>query len=40
MPFHAACKLVVQRRGVPIGLDVRAPLRGLSAAEAEALKLP
>src|SRR5262249_36932848 len=32
-PFHAAAKTVVGRRGVPIAADVRAPLRGLDAAE-------
>jgi len=29
-PFHAAAKAVVARRGVPIGPDVRAPLRQLT----------
>ncbi len=39
-PFHAACKLVVGRRGVPLGPDVRAPLRGLTSEEQAALTLP
>jgi dihydrodipicolinate synthase/N-acetylneuraminate lyase len=32
-PLQAAAKLVVARRGVPIGLDVRRPLRMLTDAE-------
>ena len=36
-PRHAALKHVLVRRGVPIGEDVRAPLRGLTAAERAAL---
>ena len=32
-PRHAALKHVLVRRGVPISEDVRAPLRGLTAAE-------
>jgi dihydrodipicolinate synthase/N-acetylneuraminate lyase len=36
-PRHAALKHVLVRRGVPIGEDVRAPLRGLTAAERTAL---
>ena len=32
-PFHAAAKLVVARRGVPIGPDVRRPLRMLTDEE-------
>jgi dihydrodipicolinate synthase/N-acetylneuraminate lyase len=36
-PFQAAAKLVVARRGVPIGPDVRRPLRGLTEAEEEEL---
>jgi dihydrodipicolinate synthase/N-acetylneuraminate lyase len=32
-PRHAASKAVVAARGVPIGEDVRAPLRGLTDAE-------
>jgi dihydrodipicolinate synthase/N-acetylneuraminate lyase len=32
-PRHAALKHVLVRRGVPIREDVRAPLRGLTAAE-------
>jgi dihydrodipicolinate synthase/N-acetylneuraminate lyase len=39
-PFHAAAKAVLGRRGVPIGPDVRAPLRGLDEAELAALALP
>jgi dihydrodipicolinate synthase/N-acetylneuraminate lyase len=39
-PFHAAAKAVLGRRGVPIGPDVRAPLRGLEEAELAALALP
>jgi dihydrodipicolinate synthase/N-acetylneuraminate lyase len=36
-PFQAAAKLVVARRGVPIGPDVRRPLRRLTEAEEEEL---
>jgi dihydrodipicolinate synthase/N-acetylneuraminate lyase len=36
-PFHAAAKRVLGRRGVPIREDVRAPLRGLTDDEREAL---
>ena len=36
-PFHAAAKHVLGRRGVPIREDVRAPLRGLTEDEREAL---
>jgi dihydrodipicolinate synthase/N-acetylneuraminate lyase len=32
-PFHAASKTALGFRGVPVGPDVRAPLRGLSEAE-------
>jgi N-acetylneuraminate lyase len=32
-PFHAASKAALGFRGVPVGPDVRAPLRGLTAAE-------
>jgi dihydrodipicolinate synthase/N-acetylneuraminate lyase len=39
-PFHAAAKTVAGRRGVPIGADVRAPLRGLDEAELGELALP
>jgi dihydrodipicolinate synthase/N-acetylneuraminate lyase len=39
-PFQAAAKVVAARRGVPIGPDVRAPLRTLSADELERLDLP
>ena len=39
-PFHAAAKTVVARRGVPIGPDVRAPLRGLTDDELAELSLP
>ncbi|HZO97660.1 MAG TPA: dihydrodipicolinate synthase family protein [Gaiellaceae bacterium] len=39
-PFHAAAKAVAARRGVPIGPDVRAPLRALTDAELAALPLP
>ena len=39
-PFHAAAKVVAARRGVPIGPDVRAPLRGLTQAELAELTLP
>jgi dihydrodipicolinate synthase/N-acetylneuraminate lyase len=33
LPFHAASKAVVGRRGVPVGGAVRAPLRGLRGDE-------
>jgi dihydrodipicolinate synthase/N-acetylneuraminate lyase len=36
-PRHAALKEVVRARGVPIGVDVRPPLRGLTAAERDEL---
>jgi dihydrodipicolinate synthase/N-acetylneuraminate lyase len=36
-PRHAAMKHVLARRGVPVGPDVRAPLRGLTPAEAREL---
>jgi dihydrodipicolinate synthase/N-acetylneuraminate lyase len=39
LPFHAAAKAVVARRGVPIGPDVRPPLRQLTEAELAALPL-
>jgi dihydrodipicolinate synthase/N-acetylneuraminate lyase len=39
-PFHAASKEVVRRRGVPIGPDVRAPLRRLTETELAELALP
>jgi dihydrodipicolinate synthase/N-acetylneuraminate lyase len=32
-PFHAALKFALAARGVPVGEDVRAPLRPLSDAE-------
>jgi dihydrodipicolinate synthase/N-acetylneuraminate lyase len=32
-PFHAAAKRALRRRGLPIGEDVRAPLRRLTEAE-------
>jgi N-acetylneuraminate lyase len=32
-PFHAASKAALGRRGVPVGPEVRAPLRGLTNAE-------
>ena len=32
-PRHAALKRIVNRRGVPMREDVRAPLRGLTAEE-------
>jgi len=38
-PFHAAAKVVAARRGVPIGPDVRAPLRLLTDAELDELTL-
>jgi dihydrodipicolinate synthase/N-acetylneuraminate lyase len=37
-PFQAAAKFVLGRRGVPIGPDVRRPLRMLSAAEERELE--
>jgi dihydrodipicolinate synthase/N-acetylneuraminate lyase len=37
-PFHAAAKLVVARRGVPIRPDVRPPLRTLTRDEQEELE--
>ena len=33
LPFHAAAKTVLGMRGVPVGPDVRPPLRGLSDGE-------
>jgi dihydrodipicolinate synthase/N-acetylneuraminate lyase len=36
-PRHAALKRVLGRTGVPVGRDVRAPLRGLTGDEAAAL---
>jgi dihydrodipicolinate synthase/N-acetylneuraminate lyase len=39
-PFQAALKVVAARRGVPIGPDVRAPLRQLTADELARLALP
>jgi dihydrodipicolinate synthase/N-acetylneuraminate lyase len=39
-PFQAAAKEVAARRGVPIGGDVRAPLRRLTPGELEELALP
>jgi dihydrodipicolinate synthase/N-acetylneuraminate lyase len=33
LPFHAASKEVLGLRGVPVGPEVRAPLRGLTQAE-------
>jgi dihydrodipicolinate synthase/N-acetylneuraminate lyase len=38
-PFQAAAKVVAARRGVPIGADVRAPLRLLTADEQARLQL-
>jgi dihydrodipicolinate synthase/N-acetylneuraminate lyase len=32
-PFHAASKAVLGLRGVPVGPEVRAPLRGLTEEE-------
>jgi dihydrodipicolinate synthase/N-acetylneuraminate lyase len=40
LPFHAAAKVVLGRRGVPVRPDVRAPLRQLGDAELEELGLP
>src|SRR3954466_7273534 len=37
-PFHAAAKFVVARRGVPLGPDVRRPLRTLTDAEQKELE--
>jgi dihydrodipicolinate synthase/N-acetylneuraminate lyase len=37
-PLQAAAKVVVRRRGVPIGRDVRRPLRTLTDAEREELE--
>ena len=34
LPFHAAGKAILRARGVPIGPDVRRPLRGLTPDEA------
>ena len=39
-PLQAAAKVVAARRGVPIGPDVRAPIRRLTPAELEELDLP
>jgi dihydrodipicolinate synthase/N-acetylneuraminate lyase len=39
-PYQAAAKAVAARRGVPIGPDVRAPLRALTEDELERLALP
>lgn len=36
-PRHASMKRALARRGVPVGPDVRAPLRGLTATERHAL---
>jgi len=36
-PRHAALKRILGRRGLPVGEDVRAPLRGLSVEEREQL---
>jgi dihydrodipicolinate synthase/N-acetylneuraminate lyase len=33
LPFHAASKAALGFRGVPVGSEVRAPLRGLTGAE-------
>ena len=35
LPFHAALKAILGARGLPIGPDVRAPLRGLTPDERE-----
>ncbi len=40
LPFQAAAKAVVARRGVPITGDVRAPLRSLTGEELARLELP
>jgi dihydrodipicolinate synthase/N-acetylneuraminate lyase len=37
-PFHAAAKFVVARRGVPLGPDVRRPLRTLTDVEQKELE--
>ena len=37
-PFHAAAKHALARQGVPIGPDVRGPLRGLDDAERRELE--
>jgi len=37
-PFHAAAKFVVARRGVPLGPDVRRPLRTLTDPEQKELE--
>jgi dihydrodipicolinate synthase/N-acetylneuraminate lyase len=37
LPFHASLKAVLAARGVPIGPDVRAPLRGLTESERAAV---
>ncbi len=37
LPFHAAQKEILARRGLPIRADVRAPLRGLDDAERRVL---
>jgi len=34
-PFHAASKAALGFRGVPVGPEVRAPLRGLTDTERE-----
>jgi dihydrodipicolinate synthase/N-acetylneuraminate lyase len=38
LPFHAASKAALGFRGVPVGPEVRAPLRGLSGAELAAVE--
>jgi 4-hydroxy-tetrahydrodipicolinate synthase len=38
LPFHAATKIALAARGVPLRGDVRAPLRGLTAEEAAAAR--
>ncbi len=38
LPFQAAIKATLQRRGVPIGLTVRRPLRQLTAGETDQLE--
>ena len=41
IPFHAALKAVLGARGMPVGPDVRPPLRGLTERERETvLELP
>jgi dihydrodipicolinate synthase/N-acetylneuraminate lyase len=37
-PFHAASKAALGFRGVPVGLEVRAPLRGLTVEERDAVE--